>query len=70
MEMRVYPKEHELHDRYVITSDYLILLGRGLQDIGGKESFVVALKDTVAKDIKSVLDAKFEERWNTSSNFR
>lgn len=69
-EIRTYPKEYELHDRYAITSDTMILLGRGLQDIGGKESFVIALKDPVAKDIKSVLDAKFEERWNKSANLK
>lgn len=70
MEMKVYPREHELHDRYVITNDFLVLLGRGLQDIGGKESFVIALKDVIAKDIKETLSSKFEERWQKSSNLR
>jgi len=69
-EIRVYPKEHELHDRYAITNDFLILLGRGLQDIGGKESFVIAMKDIVVKDIKATLDTKFEERWKKSSNLK
>jgi len=70
MEMRLYQKEHELHDRYALTNDYLVLLGRGLQDIGGKESFVIALKDEVAKEIKETLNTKFEERWNKSSNLK
>jgi len=69
-EIRSYPKGYELHDRYIITDDFLILIGRGLQDLGGKESFVIALKDNVVKDIKSSAISNFEDRWNKSSNLK
>lgn len=69
-EVRIYPKGYELHDRYIITNDFLILVGRGLQDLGGKESFVIALKDNVVKDIKKSTLLNFEERWNVSQNLK
>jgi len=69
-EVKVYSKEYELHDRYIITSDFLILLGRGLQDLGGKESFVVAFKTNAVSDIKSLLESKFDERWKKSNNLK
>lgn len=67
---RIYPKEYELHDRYIISSDFLILLGRGLQDIGSKESFVIAFKNNVVQDIKELLESKFDERWKKSNNLK
>lgn len=66
--IRKYPRAYELHDRYLITDDSLILLGHGLIDIGSKESLVIVLKNENAKDIKGSLSAKFEERWQRSSN--
>jgi len=68
IKIRLFSKGYELHDRYIITSDALILLGRGIQELGEKESFVVALKDKVGKDIKDTLKTKFIERWNKSQN--
>jgi len=67
---KIYSKEYELHDRYIITSDFLILLGRGLQEIGSKESFVIAFKNNVIKEIKSLLESKFDERWKKSNNLK
>ena len=69
-EIRTYSKKYELHDRYIITSNFLILLGRGLQDIGANESFVVVFKTNAIKDIKSILESKFDERWNKSDNLK
>lgn len=70
VEIRIYSKEYELHDRYIITSDFFILLGRGLQEIGSKESFVIAFSNKVIKDTKSLLESKFDERWKKSNNLK
>ncbi|MEX0763740.1 MAG: hypothetical protein WEC35_05530 [Nitrosopumilaceae archaeon] len=69
-EFRVHGREFELHDRYIIADDSLILLGRGLQDVSGKESFVISLKNGIADDIKEMLNLKFEERWKKASNLK
>jgi hypothetical protein len=68
IKIRKYPKAYELHDRYLITDNSLILLGHGLIDIGSKESLVIVLKNENAKEIKDSLRAKFEERWLRSAN--
>lgn len=66
IEISVYPHEHELHDRYIITDNSLILLGHGLKDLGSKESFVLAFKDQIGKDIRIMLNSKFKDRWKKS----
>jgi len=70
VKIRIFPKEYELHDRYIVTNDTLILLGRGIQDIGEKESFIIVLKDKVGKEIRKLVLSKFNERWNKSSNLK
>ncbi|MCV0392811.1 MAG: hypothetical protein K5790_05885 [Nitrosopumilus sp.] len=59
----------ELHDRYIITGDSLILLGHGIKDIGGTESFVIFFKGSEVSDIKSMLETKFNQRWTTANTF-
>lgn len=68
--IRIYSKEYELHDRYVLSGDTLILLGRGIQDIGEKESFVIVIKGKVGEDLRKTLISKFNERWTKSSNLK
>jgi hypothetical protein len=52
-----------LHDRFVITKDLILILGHGLKDIGGKESFIIRLdKDLVPDLIKSTIKA-FDAKW-------
>lgn len=63
IEIKVYPKEYELHDRYLLTNKEVCLLGHGLKDIGTKESFVIVLCDPMGKEIRTTLKNKFEERW-------
>jgi len=41
-----------------------------LQDIGSKESFVVAFKNNMVQDIKDLLESKFDERWKKSTNLK
>lgn len=57
----------EIHDRYILTADRLFLLGHGLKDIGGKESFVIRLGKELAPDLLQEVRDKFEERWKIAS---
>jgi hypothetical protein len=57
----------ELHDRFVVTSDELILLGHGLKDIGGKESFVVRLDRQFAGDVIDNVHASFDTKWASAT---
>jgi hypothetical protein len=66
IEFRKYPNAKELHDRYIVTNDTLIVLGHGLKDLGGKESFVLVFKDQIGKDIRNALSARFDEKWQNS----
>lgn len=68
IELRKYPNPSALHDRYIITDDTLILLGHGLKDLGGKESFVLVFKNEIGEDIRTALDAKFEEKWRQAAD--
>jgi hypothetical protein len=55
---------HGIHDRYVLTDDFLLLLGHGLKDIGGKESFIVRLEKDLAPDLLKDVAASFDARWH------
>lgn len=56
-----------MHDRYVLTDDTLILVGHGLKDIGGKESFVIRLDREVAEGLIAELGAAFEAKWASAT---
>ena len=59
-----------MHDRYVLTDDMLILVGHGLKDIGGKESFVIRLDGEVARDLIATLAPSFDAKWASASPIR
>jgi hypothetical protein len=62
-------REHagkDLHDRYAVTADELILLGHGLKDIGNKESFVVRLERALAGDTIDALRDSFDQKWQAA----
>lgn len=64
VEFRVYPRPEELHDRYVIGEDYVLILGHGLKDIGSKESFLIRLDSQIAPDLIPTLISRFDQRWS------
>ncbi len=68
-EFKAYASPHELHDRYLLFEREVWFVGHGIKDIGGKESFVVILKDPFGKDIRKTLHDSFEMRWLHSPNF-
>jgi len=60
-------QKDNVHDRYVLAKDELIILGHGLKDIGQKDSFVIQLRKDIANDLLSSVGASFESKWETAS---
>jgi hypothetical protein len=54
-EFRIAANPADLHDRYLLTGDSLLILGHGLKDIGGKESFMIRLERSLAPDLLHVI---------------
>lgn len=66
IEIRDYPKE-DIHDRYIISSNRLVILGHSIRNLGGKESFAINLdKDSYISIFKS-LSGNFDTRWSGSN---
>jgi hypothetical protein len=66
-EFRIAANPSDLHDRYVLTADSLLILGHGLKDIGGKESFMIRLDRSLAPDLLNELTQTFDARWQSAS---
>lgn len=66
VEFRTYSKT-DIHDRYIISSDQLILLGHSIKDLGGKESFCIMLKKNANRDIVGAIIQNFDRRWIKSN---
>lgn len=67
VEIRIYPRDRELHDRYVIAGNRLLIIGHGIKDIGNKESFIIQVDSTYAGDLIRMLLNIFDQRWSSSS---
>jgi len=59
-------RARDLHDRFVLTDDELILLGHGLKDIGNKESFVIRLDRNIAGDMMETVRSSFDHKWQAA----
>lgn len=53
----------EIHDRYIISSDKLVILGYSLKDLGAKESFAIVFDKKTSEDIFDALAQNFSRRW-------
>jgi hypothetical protein len=53
----------ELHDRFLLSADELILLGHGLKDIGNKDSFIVRIGRELAGDLIDTVRDSFDMKW-------
>lgn len=62
-EFRIADKSAGLHDRYVVTAAGIIILGHGLKDIGGKESFVISLDHSLVPDMVGATIRSFDDKW-------
>jgi len=67
VELRIADRSAGIHDRYVVTNSGLILLGHGLKDIGGKESFIISIEKTLAPDLIKSTIRGFDSKWATAS---
>ena len=65
MEFRDYPNT-DIHDRYIVSSDSLVVLGHSIKDLGGKESFAVTLSRDASKNIVEAVIENFDGRWRQS----
>jgi len=68
IEFRNYPHK-DIHDRYIISSEFLIVLGHSIKDLGTKESFAIVLNKDTSKNIVEVLIENFNRRWKQSNVF-
>jgi len=66
-QFRLAQKPAELHDRYVVTADRILILGHGLKDIGGKESFLIRLGREILPDLIVELSNAFDARWSVGT---
>jgi hypothetical protein len=67
VEMRATSLPSPLHDRYVLTSDELLLLGQGIKDVGNKESFIVGISSSFAADLLKETEASFDSTWSRAT---
>jgi hypothetical protein len=67
LEARLFSAHHDLHDRYIISKDALIIVGHGIKDMGNKESFLILLKGDSTADLRKTLLEKFDSRWQGAS---
>jgi hypothetical protein len=51
-----------LHDRYFIDDNHFWLSGNSLNNLGGKESFIVVL----GSDIRNTINQTFDSRWQSA----
>jgi hypothetical protein len=65
-EIRVY-SGGDLHDRYILKSDSLLIVGHGIKDIGNKDSFVIDISKSMAPDLWSNVDSAFDSKWGSST---
>lgn len=66
VEFKNYP-DTDIHDRYIISDDKVVLIGHSLKDLGTKESFAVTLSRENQNEIHDALNRNFTDRWNVSA---
>lgn len=65
IEFKNYPHK-DIHDRYLISSELLVILGHSIKDLGAKESFAIILNKDTNKNIVEALIENFNRRWKQS----
>lgn len=66
IEFRNYPNT-DIHDRYVISENSLVILGHSLKDLGSKESFAIVLNKESSKNVAEALIENFNRRWKQAA---
>lgn len=57
----------DIHDRYIISSEQMVILGHSIKDLGTKESFAIILNNGSNKNIVDALVENFNRRWKESA---
>ena len=68
IEFRNYPNA-DIHDRYIISSECVVILGHSIKDLGGKESFAITLDKDMNRNIVAAVAENFDRRWKQSNTF-
>jgi len=66
IEFRNYPNT-DIHDRYIISGNTLVILGHSFKDLGSKESFAIVLNKESSKNIVDALVENFSRRWKQAT---
>jgi hypothetical protein len=66
IEFRNYPNT-DIHDRYIISENSLVVLGHSFKDLGSKESFAIVLDKNCSKNIVEALGENFNRRWKQAT---
>jgi hypothetical protein len=66
VEFRNYPNA-DIHDRYIISSDSLVILGHSIKNLGCKESFAIVMRRDQNQNIVEALVESFNRRWKISA---
>lgn len=64
-EFRLYPNK-DLHDRYIVTANKLLIIGHGIKDIGNKESFIIIIDSSIGHDTIDTVITSFNDKWEYS----
>ncbi|MGA2504022.1 MAG: hypothetical protein ABSG01_08015 [Anaerolineales bacterium] len=64
-EFRLYQKQ-DLHDRYIVTNNNLLIIGHGIKDIGNRESFIIIIDSLIGQDTIANVKINFDDKWKSS----
>jgi hypothetical protein len=64
-EFRLYLKK-DIHDRYIVTANNLLIIGHGIKDIGNKESFIILIDSSIGQDTIDTVITNFDDKWKSS----
>lgn len=65
IEFRNYPYT-DIHDRYILSLNHLVILGHSIKDLGSKESFAIVLDKSASQNIVDSVSENFNSRWQKS----
>jgi len=65
IELRKFEKPY-LHDRYILGKNKILIIGHGLS-LRNKETFIILLEDSIARDLRLSLLEIFDRRWKEAN---
>ncbi|MEI8014573.1 MAG: hypothetical protein WCH20_07000 [Nitrospira sp.] len=55
-----------LHDRYILDDLGIKIVGHGIKDIGGKDSFIISIPRDLVEDLMMDLVSAFDRKWTSA----